>query len=44
MPWCIFYPSRRLGISSPREAWCISSRAKSRPCISSRVSVYFPAA
>ena len=21
----IFYPSRRLGISSPREAWCISS-------------------
>ena len=23
-----FYPSRRLGISSPREAWCISSRAR----------------
>ena len=22
------YPSRRLGISSPREAWCISSRAR----------------
>ena len=38
------YPSRRLGISSPREAWCISSRAASRPCISSRASVHFPAA
>ena len=38
------YPSRRLGISSPREAWWISSRAASRPCISSRASVYPPAA
>ena len=35
-----FYPSLRLGISSPREVRCISSRAASRPCISSRVSVY----
>ena len=35
-----FYPIRRLGISSPREAWCISSRAARRPCISSRASVH----
>ena len=39
-----FYPSRRLGISSPREVRCISSRAASRPCISSRASVHLPAA
>jgi len=38
------YPSRRLGISSPREAWRISSSAAHRPCISSRASVHFPAA
>ena len=38
-----FYPSRRLGISSPHEVRWISSRAASRPCISSRTSVYFPA-
>ena len=38
------YPSRRLGISSPREVRCISSRAAHRPCISSRASVYPPAA
>ena len=39
-----FYPSRRLGISSPHEVRCISSRSASRPCISSRVSVHSPAA
>ena len=33
-----FYPSRRLGISSPYEVRCISSRSASRPCISSRVA------
>ena len=37
-----FYPSRRLGISSPHEVRCISSRAARRPCISSRASVHFP--
>ena len=36
------YPSRRLGISSPREAWRISSRAAHRPCISSRHSRAYP--
>ena len=40
----LFYPSRRLGISSPHEVRCISSRSASRPCISSRVSVHFLAA
>jgi len=34
------YPSRRLGISSPHNVRCISSRAASRPCISSRASVH----
>ncbi len=40
----IFYPSRGVGISSPHEMRCIQPRAASRPCISSRFSVYFPAA
>ena len=40
-----FYPSRRLGISSPREAWCISSalRAVSHhapACISCGLMIY----
>ena len=39
----IFYPSRRLGISLTHEVRRISSRSASRPCISSRFSVHFPA-
>ena len=40
-----FYPSRRLGISSPHNVRCISSRGgNAAPCISSRASVYPPAA
>ena len=38
------YPSRRLGISSPHNVRCISSRSASRPCISSRAGVHLPAA
>ena len=41
----LFYPSRRLGISSRYKVRRISSRAAlCRPCISSRISVYLPAA
>ena len=36
-----FYPSRRLGISSPHEVWWISSALLG--CISSRISVYLSA-
>ena len=38
------YPSCRLGISSPHNVRCISSKAVHRLCISSRASVHLPAA
>ncbi len=37
---CFFIQDAGLVYHPPREAWCISSGAASRPCISSRASVH----